>query len=80
MSYRIRYHRDAKAELEKCRETYDARVFPARVGRWLSDLAEEAESKSWTLFIDLADLLGGRTLSSPLADRLAAVLDCEVRR
>lgn len=58
MPYRIRYHRDAKAELQKCRNTYPPRVFPARCDSWLRDLADEAESKDWTLSTDLADLLG----------------------
>jgi hypothetical protein len=58
MPYRIRYHRDAKAEFKKCRDTYPARVFPDRFDRWLRDLANEAESKDWTLSKDLADLLG----------------------
>jgi hypothetical protein len=58
MPYRIRYHRDAKADLQKCRETYPSRVLPDRLDKWLRSLADEAESKDWVWSKDLTELLG----------------------
>jgi hypothetical protein len=57
MSYRIRYHPDAKAELQKSRQLYDSRIFSNKFDRWLEALASEAESKDWTLSKDLSELL-----------------------
>jgi hypothetical protein len=57
MPYRIRYHRQAKADVQRCRDTYAPRVFPDQLNNWLRDLAREGEAKDWQLSIDLAELL-----------------------
>jgi hypothetical protein len=57
MAYRIRYHRAARLELDKCKETYKPTPLPRRLDRWLGELAEEAESSHWSLSIDLEAFL-----------------------
>jgi hypothetical protein len=56
MGYRIRYHREAKLDLDKCMTTYAPTPLPGRLRQWLKELAEEAESKEWALSIDLESL------------------------
>jgi hypothetical protein len=57
MAYRVRYHREVKLELDKFKATYRPTSLPRRFDRWLHELAAEAESREWTLSIDLAALL-----------------------
>jgi hypothetical protein len=57
MAYRIRYHRDAKAEWDKCLATYGPGEVTEQFERWLKDLAEEAESRAWSISLDLISLL-----------------------
>jgi hypothetical protein len=57
MGYRIRFYRDAKQDVEKFRTTYAPTPLPRRLNNWLEKLAEEAETKEWTLSLDLATLL-----------------------
>lgn len=57
MAYQIRYHREVKGELDKFKATYKPTSLPRRLDRWLHELAAEAESREWTLSLDLAALL-----------------------
>jgi hypothetical protein len=57
MAYRIRYHRDAKTEWDKCLGTYGPGEVTDQFEAWLKDLAAEAESKKWTISLDLISLL-----------------------
>jgi hypothetical protein len=57
MAYRIRYHAEARQELNKCNETYGPTDLPQRLATWLDELATEAETKDWNLSVDVEKLL-----------------------
>ncbi len=57
MAYRIRYHRDARQEWDKCLGTYGPGEVMDQFDQWLKDLAEETESRKWSISVDIITLL-----------------------
>jgi hypothetical protein len=52
VAYRIRFHPEAKAELEKCHDTYPS-VLKPRLSEWLNEIARESELRKPSISIDI---------------------------
>ena len=66
VGYKIRFHHEAKADLNKFEATYKPTPLPKRVKRWIDELAQEAESHRWQLSLDLVSFLGNTSQADEL--------------